>query len=813
MKIRLVNFRCYIDKTFEFEDSKLILISAASGAGKSTILMGIQFVLYGTGTKVTSHGKTACRVEFEYEDMKIVRTKRPNRVVLNDTYEDDEAQKIINDKFGDTFETTSYISQNALNSFILKSPTDKLEFLEQFAFKDTNLSEIKNRCKSLIAQRNEVLTKTIANLEMTRVMLGDLTKPVVAEYPFKKSKHDYETLVKSANAKKNNCDILIKRARNDAEKIQKELNDIMVFETHLSNKTDNLSEINRKIHKLSEEEKDIEYKGDEFLEECNRKLVYLKSIRELVTLEEKYENDLVKLEDMKNRELKELSVSLNKLTSSIWQEYSEDELKQTIKDTKEYLKDARVLTNLEKQFFEVENVVDDIEEKKETLSEYRSQLDIQRQTLETFKKRKTVYVCPSCKTHLNLRDDKLHPTEEVSNDETCDVDEIRKVIQTLQKKIKILESEIPEKESALKRKNKLQKDIEKIQSEYDELNEESLTEDLEYLESYYKGELAKEKHKKTMETSIENGIFSSSYGMFKKDIDALEKKITNLKANSRIEFEDVLPENEDDVRQILSKEEKNKNYIERIQLEKLSLEKQKKKVENELALKTKEHISEYGLIKSSDDLKTHIGDIKLKIQEQESKKSDALNTIDKITKYDEYVKNKTNYDMWESKFTVLQKDEKEHRNGYTAAVLLKEKILEAESIAVANIVESINIHAQLYLDCFFIDNPMIVRLLPFKETKKSTKPQINVEIDYKGMECDLASLSGGELCRVVLAFTLALGEMFNTSLLLLDESTSSLDQDTTTVVFDAIKENFKDKTVLIIAHQVVEGVFDTIIKL
>ena len=81
------------------------------------------------------------------------------------------------------------------------------------------------------------------------------------------------------------------------------------------------------------------------------------------------------------------------------------------------------------------------------------------------------------------------------------------------------------------------------------------------------------------------------------------------------------------------------------------------------------------------------------------------------------------------------------------------------------------------------------------------------------MECDLNMLSGGELSRVVLAFTLALGEMFNTPMLLLDESTASLDQEATTVVFDAIKENFKGKMVLIIAHQVIQGVFDKIIKL
>ena len=69
------------------------------------------------------------------------------------------------------------------------------------------------------------------------------------------------------------------------------------------------------------------------------------------------------------------------------------------------------------------------------------------------------------------------------------------------------------------------------------------------------------------------------------------------------------------------------------------------------------------------------------------------------------------------------------------------------------------------------------------------------------------------ICRIVLAFTLALCEMFNSPLLLLDECTSSLNQELTTSVFDTIKDNFKFTTVIVVAHQVVEGVFDKIIKL
>ena len=62
MKLRLVNFRCYSDNTFDFGEDGLHLISAPSGQGKSSILMAINFVLYGSGQKVVSHGQSSCSI-------------------------------------------------------------------------------------------------------------------------------------------------------------------------------------------------------------------------------------------------------------------------------------------------------------------------------------------------------------------------------------------------------------------------------------------------------------------------------------------------------------------------------------------------------------------------------------------------------------------------------------------------------------------------------------------------------------------------------------------------------------------------------
>ena len=157
MKITLENFLCHENMSLNLGEKGLSLVSGKSGTGKTSILKAIFFALFGEGTKLQTYGKKSTKVTLEFDDLKIVRTKRPNRLVLNDKYEDATAQEIINKKFGKTFKTSGYVQQNNLSSFILMSPTDKLAFLEKFAFENINLREIKAKCKAKILSSNNAL--------------------------------------------------------------------------------------------------------------------------------------------------------------------------------------------------------------------------------------------------------------------------------------------------------------------------------------------------------------------------------------------------------------------------------------------------------------------------------------------------------------------------------------------------------------------------------------------------------------------------------------------------------------------------------
>ena len=813
MRIKFTDFRCYNNQTFDFSDNELILISAESGAGKSTILLGIQFCLYGTGSKLQNYGKTSCSVELEFEDMKIVRSKRPNRLVINDLYEDEIAQNIINKKFGDAFNVTSYICQNAINSFILMSPPDKLEFLEKFAFKDVNLPEIKNKSKKICNDRNEELNKTISQLEIASSILKEINEPINVEFPFRCKVCDYEKFTKNEDVKIKNSDILIKKFSNIINKTEKELNDLLVLNSYIDSKNDIFYSLEKKINELSIEEKNITYIEDEKLEYYKNNLSIILSNKELASLENKFLEDTKTLENMKTIETEKCKLEIEKIKDILWKDYdNEQDCKKNILDLKDVLKDAKKVCFLKKQIKYEKGI--DLDYEKKEVENLKDNLEIKKQYLETVKKQKLLYECPSCNSSLCFKDNKLHITEKIELDNIIDETEIKKEINSINISIKNLENIISEEENKVNSRLKIEKEINTILSQYEEeLDENILQDDIDTLQEYFNTQKKLEIKKNNLEITLENQNFSTSYNLFEKDLDKIRIKLENLRNISYKSDSNNNIVNEETLRILIKEGQLSKDSL-------LQIKKNRKEIENDILNYRSQienmrniHIEKYKKINEIEYLKTEILSSKSKIDETQNKKDIALKNIAQIDKYNKYIEENDKYSVLVEKVKNLEDKEKEDRKKYSAALYFKEKILEAESIAMQNIVDSINTHAQMYLEYFFPDNPINVKLMCFKETKKNNKPQINIEIDYKGMDADLTMLSGGETSRVVLAFTLALGEMFNTPLLLLDECTSSLNQELTTVVFDSIKENFKGKKVIVVAHQVIEGVFDKIIKL
>ena len=193
-------------------------------------------------------------------------------------------------------------------------------------------------------------------------------------------------------------------------------------------------------------------------------------------------------------------------------------------------------------------------------------------------------------------------------------------------------------------------------------------------------------------------------------------------------------------------------------------------------LKTK--IQSLEILESSEDIEKKISEL----TEKEEKIQQSIQKIQKIhgkiQKYFAYQKSKQIMNSLDDQLKHLTLDETTQKDFSASSEKLRTKIKEAESKCLETFVWSLQNAVQLYLDDFFPHDPISINISRFKttKTKKQTKPEIHITFSYKGQEFDYQSLSGGELQRVVLAFTLALAEKFNAPFIMLDESTSNLDQ-------------------------------------
>lgn len=131
MELRITNFRSIAERTITVPLSGTVSITGASGAGKSTILDSIHFVLYGARMNVAPRGENvSTKVTLSINDLFIDRRKRPNLLLVkygDHEYEGESAQGIIDTIFGSEqmFNIASYIKQGKSNGFVGMSDAAK----------------------------------------------------------------------------------------------------------------------------------------------------------------------------------------------------------------------------------------------------------------------------------------------------------------------------------------------------------------------------------------------------------------------------------------------------------------------------------------------------------------------------------------------------------------------------------------------------------------------------------------------------------------------------------------------------------------
>jgi ABC-type oligopeptide transport system ATPase subunit len=492
-----------------------------------------------------------------------------------------------------------------------------------------------------------------------------------------------------------------------------------------------------------------------------------------------YDIELVKVVD---DELSEMRRKLSDVSAELWLLYDTDETDEMILENENLLKDLERLDKLKSRLKNKGLKSVDMTVLIDKNKKLRDKLQMQKQS----------HNCPSCKTRLRFVDGFLSTdTVECELPTNLTMNELSKLIDDMTRDVVV------------------SKEIEDIQSSYEGILPDILDvrKDLVYMRDYRFEQVDNEKNKVFYESCIRDGLFSKTCMSFKEKVAVCKAELNKLERHTCVETDMT----EDELRSYI--EASKAEMVEKAhcckRIEDLLFRSNRYKNANDELLA----VYDVSIVDAVSTLTTELGGGELELGVLYTKRKLHSGNLEQIGLWGRMMDELKTYRVWEEKLLLLQETETTRRNEYRAALTLKDKILEAESVAMINLVESINTHARVYLEDFFEDDPIVVTLQAFKHTKKATKAQISMDIEYKGMECDLQMLSGGEMSRIVLAYTLALAEMFNSPLLLLDECTSSLDQETTNHVFDAIKEHFNGKLTIIVAHQVVTGIFDRSVDL
>ena len=798
MKIYLKNFKCWISKTVVIENKGLHLIVGESGKGKSSILDAIYWCLYGNLQKIISHGEKRCEVEIEYEEgITIKRTRRPNRLVVEkcgEKLEDDIGQEFINNNFGNYFSQTSYIRQNVFENFIFMSATEKLEFLEESVLKKFGVDTLKSRVQNSIrAIEQDINTKT-GQYNTYLEILNKTVKPEIVNFPVICHIKNRDIVIKNEHTKIHNFNILIKKLTQKICKSRKKMEDMASIRLSLSSCLSRLENLRESKMQYQSKLKPLESQKFTLTElmtelrQCEESERYHKISEELDSEIKIYNDKLA--EEIRRAEDGIKEVDTNKIP------ILEDKM-ELLKTALKYIPRVKEITNdldqIHKVFgrYPVGEYGVDLESQLETLK--CKNMEIQ-QSFEIYKK---TLICPCCENRIIFRNSKLEKYDSLISEEEEYTTQIEKNTIKIHELKKII--------GLKSKRDELVKELTSIEKKYkgsqtdsqDELNKQ-----LEELKYEYRKTLQTIDENKRLEKMLDNKNFPSLLRSVQ-IITKLRNKLTD------IAFVDKSYDKQDLLEKIDKVKLDNKLRVEyQTTLDTLTLdiEKLEKEIDtyNNL-LNLEGNIKECNIQKLEKKLETY----KIELTQ-------TTTNVDLISKWEKSCSEMKSYQELELKVTTLRIQLSDLREELTLSEKFKSHIIHAEALAVRHLLDTINGHVQTYLDKFFKNDQLLVKINTEKQIKSGrglTKTQITLNMEYKGYPIELVNLSGGEISRLNLAFVLAMSEIFKSPILMLDECMSTLDPDNCINILNTIREEYKGKLVLMIHHQITEGLFDTVIEL
>lgn len=394
MRIKLINFKCYSEKTIDINDTGITLISGASGAGKTTIMQAIQWCLYGKVRNIQNHDvlmvaqhtQKKCSVTLYLANLTIYRQYKPKLLRINEiingiemTYEDLVAQQIIDTRFGDreTWLASAFISQDNRAFLLQGSNSDRMTLLNRMAFNHDDPEECINRIDDEIKAQNEYFAKLQHEYSVElAIYQNNLTQN---ESIFKYMLTHEQKLEKTQifTDKSNEYQKLI-GLRTKQNEYKQQL--ALLINNQQTNKN--------KLVELKLKEEFIKQELNKY-QEINYDLKLIELTHEKETMELNYQHKIMQLNEEKNK----IQLNYNEMLSSL----------NNIKKTEQMINSHLMTLNNEYELIskseaDIKNL---IEQKKQELSTLEKSFDIANQSL-----------IDACKEEQHVYNELNHLTEE-----------------------------------------------------------------------------------------------------------------------------------------------------------------------------------------------------------------------------------------------------------------------------------------------------------------------------------------------------------------------------------------------------------------
>jgi DNA repair exonuclease SbcCD ATPase subunit len=838
MRILINHFKCWGQQDLNIRDEELILIKGQSGAGKTTVLQAIYWCLYGTLRKASpnSDPKAQTCVMIEMPTMTIIRKKNLGllRLILNEgygpvEYQDQVAQQIIDQRFGTgaLWMACCYVMQGLRNSFLTSSAGEKMELLNRLAFNAEDPAIYITRIDAQIGQTqghfdtgNAIWTRESQQFQMqiagrqiqaerarTIEQVGSLNQELNTSQLRLQMLQQIHMSREKELAVITNLQAMIQTNRERLERLTG-----MVLPAHLIG-----LDLNQRLTEL-EQKKRLQLNLAQIAHELKQVQLNIQQYQDIAIENSIQENDLpaaqhqerlVRENKLKSQqanvayETTAISTQINKIQTQLDQQ-PRLKVQAEVKRIKERL--SKLAEAKFPAIAELVLPVELLQSLNQQLQQQEQNLVSERDKLQHQERACTVLSCPHCQKPVRYMNGSI-----VSSDlepvTMADLQACRAKYQMAEQAVHKLRMEkhqleakmLADKEQHLKRTAELEMFKRQVETEKKMLEEQLLRLTMEKLslEEVTEHPLSEMEARQLAQTLqmlrsiilLDEPVFSSQFLSR-----ALAKKVLRQREELlNKQHQDLLCQTSSDdfgaemqqIRDLIASQAKfeaeRKAALDNIQRNEADLSKRKALLPEDPALELQQ-ISQH-------------------IQALQEEISVGQFTTAVLQRYQQLSQQQQQLQILHQRLVSLR--------------TLRQQAIEVECYTLQNLVDGINASIADIASTLFT-KPITITLHLHKTVKSTqhVKPAINFTVNYEGGEYDnINQLSGGEADRASLALILSLVKQSACPFLLLDESLASLDPDLKEAAIKAIREHAHGKTVIVVMHETIEGLYDQVISI